>query len=118
MTKGMGDLGVGVGTVSSAVDDAAADLRDGVAGEGERGRRDSLPEGEFDGPAAALLDGLRGGGRRERRPRGTAAAAAGVSVAATAAAGVGLAAERGKVPPPFPAVPDGLHVGAAAAAAA
>jgi len=69
MTKGMGDLGVGVGTVSSAVDDAAADLRDGVAGEGERGRRDSLPEGEFDGPAAALLDGLRGGGRRERQAR-------------------------------------------------
>jgi hypothetical protein len=32
----MGDLAVGVGTASSAVHDAAADLRDGVVVEGER----------------------------------------------------------------------------------
>lgn len=114
----MADLGVGVGAASSAVDDAAADLRDCVAGEGERGGRDSLPEGEFDGPAATLLDGLRGGGGgRERLPWGTAAAAAGVSVAAAASTGVRLAAERREVPPPLSAVPYGLHVRAAAAAA-
>lgn len=108
-------LAVGLGTASSAFDDAAADLRDGVAGEGERGGGDRLPEGEVDGPAAALLDGLRGGGRgRVRLPRGAAAAAAGVGVAA---AGVGLPAEIRQVPPPFPAAPDGLHVRAAAAAA-
>lgn len=110
-------LGVGVGAASSAVDDAAADLRDCVAGEGERGGRDSLPEGEFDGPAATLLDGLRGGGGRERLPWGTAAAAAGVSVAAAASTGLRLAAERREVPPPLSAVPYGLHVRAAAAAA-
>lgn len=101
-------LAVGFGAASSAVDDAAADLRDGVAGEGETGGGDRLPEGKLDGPAAALADGLRG--RRERLSRGTAAAAPGVGVAAAAAAGVGLEAERREVPPPIAAAPDGLHV--------
>jgi len=86
-------LAVGIGAASSAVDDAAADLRDGVPGEGERGGSERLPEGELYGPAAAPADGLRGR-RRARLPRGTAASAAGVGVAAAAAAGVGLAAER------------------------
>jgi len=108
-----GDLAVGLGAASSAIDDAAADLRDGVPGEGERGGGDRLPEGEVGGPAAALLDGLRGRGR-ERLPRGTAAAAARVGVAA---AGVGLAAaEIREVPPPLPAGPYGLHIRPAAAA--
>jgi len=102
-------LAVGIGAASSAVDDAAADLRDGVPGEGERGGSERLPEGELYGPAAAPADGLRGGGRRERLPRGAAASGAGVGVSAAAAARVGLAAERWQVPPPLPAAPDGLH---------
>jgi len=107
----IGDLAVAVGTTSLAVHDAAADLHDCVAGEGERGRHDSLHEGEFGGPAAALLDGMRGRWR-ERLSWGTATSGAIVSVAMAATAG-GLAMERWEVLPALPVVPDGLHVRAA-----
>ena len=78
-----------------------------------RGRRDSMPEGEFGGPAAALLDGLEEedeSGSRGGLPRRGAM----VIVLIAAVAGE-LAAERREVLPSLTIVPDGLHVRVAVA---
>lgn len=109
------DLAVGFGAAASAVDDAAVDLRNRVAGEGEAGGGHGLLEREVEGPATALADGVRRG-RRERLPRGPAAAAASVLVAAAAAPRFVLAAERREVPPPLASASNGFHLSAAAAA--
>lgn len=101
-------LAVWFGAAEAAVDDALADLRDGVTRKRERGGGHGLREREVDGPAAALADGLRRR-RRQRLRWGTAAPAARVRVPPAAAAPVGLAAEGREVPPPLAAATDGLH---------
>jgi hypothetical protein len=49
----------GFGTAASAVHDAAVDLRNCVAGEGETCGGHGLLEWEVEGPATALADGIR-----------------------------------------------------------